>query len=135
MVLMAGERRAYNANQIYRSPEWRKTDAEGALRVHPADLQRMGLADGERARCRTSAGALVVTVAADDTLRPGVATLPHGYGQRYAGGSPVGPAINRLTKVSHCDPLSKTPFHKYVPVHIDALAGADASQISEESST
>jgi len=52
LLLMAGERRAYNANQIFRSPDWRKTDAEGALRMHPDDLRRLGLAEGGRARCR-----------------------------------------------------------------------------------
>lgn len=122
LILMAGERRAYNANQIYRAPAWRKTDADGALRVHPDDLRKLGLADGGRARCRTAAGSLVVIVASDDSLRPGVVTLPHGYGQGYGGGDPVGPPINRLTQASHCDALSKTPFHKHVPVQIDALA-------------
>lgn len=132
MVLMAGERRAYNANQIYRAPEWRKTDAEGALRIHPHDLCRLGLVDGGRARCRTAAGELVVTLASDDTLRPGVVTLPHGYGQRYGGGDPVGPPVNRLTQASHCDALSRTPFHKFVPAQIEALASAEASQTTKE---
>jgi len=134
MVLIAGERRAYNANQIYRAPEWRKTDADGALRIHPDDLCRLGLADGGRARCRTAAGELVVTVASDDTLRPGVVTLPHGYGQRYGGGDPVGPAVNRLTQSAHCDAFSKTPFHKYVPVQLDALVPAEVFITPKETS-
>ena len=50
--------------------------------------------------------------------RRGTATLPHGYGQRYRDNAPAGPQINRLTAAAHCDPLTWTPFHKYVPVHL-----------------
>jgi hypothetical protein len=47
-VLMAGERRAYNANQIYRDPAWRKTDADGAMRMHPDDAAALELVAGAR---------------------------------------------------------------------------------------
>jgi hypothetical protein len=45
-------------------------------------------------------------------------TLPNGYGLRFQNNEPVGPPINMLTSSHHCDPLTKTPFHKYVPVKI-----------------
>jgi len=120
-ILMAGERRAYNANQIYRDPAWRKVDRDGALRLHPADAQHLGLADGALAKCRSATGELQVMVEWNDNLRRGTATLPHGYGQRYGGNGPFGPQINRLTASAHCDPLTRTPFHKYVPVHIEPV--------------
>jgi anaerobic selenocysteine-containing dehydrogenase len=120
-ILMAGERRSYNANQIYRDPAWRKVDRDGALRLHPADAQALGLANGARAKCRSATGELEVTVELDDHLRRGTATLPHGYGQRYRDSAPVGPQVNRLTTGAHCDPLTRTPFHKYVPVHIEPV--------------
>ena len=120
-ILMAGERRAYNANQIYRDPAWRKVDRDGALRLHPADAQHLGLADGGLAKCRSATGELQLLVELDDNLRRGTATLPHGYGQCYTGKGPFGPQINRLTASAHCDPLTRTPFHKYVPVHIEPV--------------
>ena len=64
------------------------------------------------------------TVTLDDALRPGVVTLPHGYGQQHADATTSGPAINRLTSLEHCDPFSKTPFHKHVPVRIALAATA-----------
>jgi anaerobic selenocysteine-containing dehydrogenase len=79
------------------------------------------LKTGSRARCSSAAGAIEVTVEVDDSVRRGMVTLPHGYGARYRGGNPMGPQINVLTSRSHCDPLSKTPFHKYVPVRLEAL--------------
>src|SRR4051812_42237274 len=33
IVLSAGERRAYTANDSFRDPSWRKRDADGAIRV------------------------------------------------------------------------------------------------------
>jgi anaerobic selenocysteine-containing dehydrogenase len=120
-VLMAGERRAYNANQVYRNPAWRKTDADGAMRMHPDDARALDLVAGARAVCQSAQGEIEVVVQPDDTVRRGVVTLPHGYGMRYRGAAPSGPAVNALTSRAHCDPLTKTPFHKYVPVRIRKL--------------
>jgi anaerobic selenocysteine-containing dehydrogenase len=119
-VLLAGERRAYNANQIFRDPSWRKTDREGAMRMHPEDATALGLAGGAHATCTSDAGELDVTIQLDDTVRTGMVTLPHGYGMRYRDAAPDGPQINRLTSSEHCDPLARTPYHKYVPVTIRA---------------
>jgi hypothetical protein len=49
-------------------------------------------------------------------------TLPHGYGMRYRDGAPNGPQLNRLTTSEHCDPIARTPFHKFVPVSVRAIA-------------
>ncbi|MCX7061075.1 MAG: molybdopterin-dependent oxidoreductase [Gammaproteobacteria bacterium] len=126
-VLMAGERRSYNANQIYRDPAWRKVDPHGAMRIHPDDAAALGLADGGRALCRSARAEIEVVVELDDTVRRGVVTLPHGYGMRYRGGAPIGPELNRLTSAEHCDPFTRTPFHKHVPVSIRAVPVAAAA--------
>jgi anaerobic selenocysteine-containing dehydrogenase len=121
LVLLAGERRSYNANQIFRDPSWRRIDPEGAMRMHPDDAAALGLEAGSRAICTSAAGELQVAIEVDDSVRRGMVTLPHGYGMRYRGGAPNGPQINRLTTAEHCDPLARTPFHKHVPVRVRAL--------------
>lgn len=118
LVLLAGERRSYNANQIYRDPAWRKVDRDGAMRMHPEDARARGLADGSRALCTSERGEIEVTIEIDDALRAGMVTLPHGYGMRYRDGAPNGPQLNRLTASEHCDSLARTPFHKFVPVSV-----------------
>ena len=115
---MAGERRSYNANQIFRDPLWRKTDKDGAMRVHPRDAERLGLAEGGLAVVASDTGELAVVVTLDDSVRPGVVTLPHGYGARFGERDPLGPNVNRLTSTAHCDPFTRTPYHKHVPVTI-----------------
>ena len=120
-ILLAGERRSYNANQIYRDPTWRKVDAEGRLRMNPEDAQTLGVETGQMLHCISEHGKIQVTVELDEGMRKGVVSLPHGYGLRYRGGEPIGPQLNRLTSAQHCDPLSKTPYHKYVPVRLERL--------------
>ncbi|HEX6592316.1 MAG TPA: molybdopterin-dependent oxidoreductase [Moraxellaceae bacterium] len=117
-ILLAGERRSYNANQIYRDPAWRKVDPHGAMRMNPEDAVELGLEEGANAVCDSGHGRVDVVIEIDEGMRRGVVSLPHGYGMRYGDSAPVGPEINRLTSSSHCDPLSRTPFHKYVPVRV-----------------
>lgn len=120
-ILLAGERRSYNANQIYRDPAWRKVDPQGAMRMNPADAESLQLHDGTHALCDSGHGQVKVVIEIDEGMRRGVVSLPHGYGMRYGDREPAGPQINRLTWGAHCDPLSRTPFHKYVPVRISRL--------------
>lgn len=123
-ILAAGERRSYNANQIYRDPAWRKIDPHGAMRMNPLDAETLRLADGARALCQSAHGEIEVVIEHDEDLRRGSVSLPHGYGMRFRNSAPIGPQLNRLTGAAHCDPLSRTPYHKYVPVRILALSTA-----------
>lgn len=127
LILAAGERRSYNANQIYRDPDWRRNDKEGALRIHPTDGEKAGLSDGILARCESKTGAIEVRVQFDESMLPGYVSLPHGYGQQYPDADNPdtilqnGPSINLLTTGDHCDPIAKTPYHKFVPVRVQAI--------------
>jgi anaerobic selenocysteine-containing dehydrogenase len=128
-ILQAGERRAYNANQIFRSGAWRKKDAEGALKLHPQDAAALGLADGDAARVESRRGAIEVRVSLTDEVRRGMVSLPHGYGMLERDGGnlkQLGPNVNDLTDSNHCDAIAKTPFHKHVPVRISAPVAAVA---------
>jgi len=129
-VLVAGERRSYNANTIYRDPGWRKTDRDGALKVHPDDAIAFGLSDGGWARCESKRGAVVVRVEVSDQVARGQVTLPHGYGMEHPEGDGnrrrTGAHINELTSSEDRDPIAGTPYHKYVPVR---LSPAEASVV------
>src|ERR1700730_15487433 len=83
IVLSAGERRAYTANDIFRDPSWRKRDADGALRVSIEDAEALGLTDGGRARITTAAGSAEASVEISEIMLPGHASLPNGFGLDY----------------------------------------------------
>jgi anaerobic selenocysteine-containing dehydrogenase len=136
-VLAAGQRRMFNANQIFRDPAWRRDDPDGALLINARDLEELGANDGEWIAVRSPSGRVVVRCKVDDSLRRGQLALPHGYGQAYPANDGErltnGPRVNALTDSGHCDPVAKTPYHKHVAVRLEKLTAAEA-QASEERS-
>lgn len=137
-VVSLGQRRQYNANQIIRTPTWRSKEVDGTLRMHPNDLVGIGASDGGWVTVETKTGQLTARAEADDTLRVGYATLPHGYGMTYPlkNGERVsiGPRINTLSASDNCDPIGATPYHKSVPAKLRA-ASDDEAGMSEELSS
>jgi anaerobic selenocysteine-containing dehydrogenase len=123
-VLSAGERRSFSANTIIRDPAWRKRDPSGALRISPADADRLGLVDGGRARITTKRASLEVTIEVHDSMRPGHVSLPNGLGLDHPdpAGDPVvtGVAPNELTDSADRDPWVGTPYHKHVRARVEA---------------
>ncbi len=124
LVLSAGERRSFTANTIIRNPEWRRKDGEGALRMHPDDAQRVGVADGGRARLVTRRGSAEVAVELSDRMQPGHVSLPNGLGVDFPGergAVAAGVAPNELTRGEDRDRLAGTPWHKHTPARVEAL--------------
>ncbi len=124
-VLSAGERRSYTANDIYRNPEWRKRDREGALRLSPADAVRLGLGEADRVLITTAAGSAETAVEISEAMQAGHVSLPNGYGLEYSGadGEPVatGVAPNSLTSSEWRDEFAATPWHKHVPARLERV--------------
>ncbi|HET6733812.1 molybdopterin-dependent oxidoreductase [Mycobacterium sp.] len=131
IVLSAGERRAYTANDIFRDPSWRKRDADGALRISIEDAEALGLADGGRARITTAAGSAEASVEISEAMLPGHASLPNGFGLDFADGDgeaqTPGVAPNSLTSTEWRDEYAGTPWHKHVPARIEAVSVAVAA--------
>lgn len=134
IVLSAGERRAFTANDIIRDPSWRQRDSDGALRVSPQDAEALGLVDGGRARITTAAGVAEATVEISEAMLPGHASLPNGFGLNFAGADGTtqtpGVAPNALTSSAWRDAYAGTPWHKHVPARIDSVTGALAGAAS-----
>jgi anaerobic selenocysteine-containing dehydrogenase len=124
-VLSAGERRSFTANTIVRDPAWRRKDAEGALRIHPDDAARLGIASGGRARLSTRRGSALVAVEISDRMQPGHVSLPNGLGLDYPDESgerlATGVAPNELTASEDRDWLAGTPWHKHTAAQIEAV--------------
>lgn len=122
--LLAGERRAYNANALFRNPDWRKKDTEGALKIHPEDAAEQGIEDGDWVRCYSKNGEVVIKTWVTDEMPRKMLSMPHGYGFSYPGHDvkTTGALVNNLTSMEDCDPLAKTPYHKNVRVNLEKVA-------------
>jgi assimilatory nitrate reductase catalytic subunit len=92
-------------------------EPEPRLALHPEDLRRLRLGEGELARVSSRRGELYVRVAADPDLRRGVAFLPMHWGQRFLGGRER-MGINELT-LPALDPSSRQPELKHCAVRVE----------------
>jgi anaerobic selenocysteine-containing dehydrogenase len=55
------------------------------LQLHPDDASELGLGAGDPARVRSRVGEVVVPVEVTDAIRPGVVSIPHGWGHDLPG--------------------------------------------------
>jgi anaerobic selenocysteine-containing dehydrogenase len=135
--LVSGQRRSHNANQILRPPAWRKTDPDGALWIHPADLAGLAVEAGGWMAVVTPTGRIVVRAEGDDSMRRGQVALPHGFGMSYPDGRggrvTNGPRLNQITATADRDPIAGTPHHKDVPVRLEPATPDEAAAAEEAS--
>ncbi|MFE7729732.1 molybdopterin oxidoreductase family protein [Streptomyces anthocyanicus] len=101
------------------------------LHVHPEDAARLGLRGAQPVRVTGPGGAVTVPAEVTDAVRPGVVSLPHGWGhdrpgtrQTHAATDP-GVNVNQLLDGSALDPLSGNAVLNGVPVTLTPLTGAE----------
>jgi anaerobic selenocysteine-containing dehydrogenase len=94
------------------------------LQVHPDDAAHFGLRDGADATVASRVGRVVAPVEVTDAIRPGVVSLPHGWGHDLPGSSlsiaaqHAGVNSNVLTDGSILDPLSGNAVLNGIPVTV-----------------
>ncbi|MEW1698784.1 MULTISPECIES: molybdopterin-dependent oxidoreductase [unclassified Streptomyces] len=97
------------------------------LQVHPEDAARLRLVDGGLARVKGEGGELEVPVEISDGVRPGVVSIPHGWGHDRPGtrlsvaSARPGVNVNQLLDGSRIDPLSGTAVLNGFPVELSPL--------------
>ena len=95
-----------------------------SLQVHPDDAASLGLTEGAHATVASRVGSVVVPVEITDGIRPGVVSLPHGWGHGVPGTSmrvaaeKPGVNSNVLSDDKALDPLSGTSVLNGIPVTV-----------------
>jgi hypothetical protein len=108
----------HNLPLLVRGPE------RCTLHVHPDDAHRLGLSDGGRATIRSRVGAVDAPVEVTDDIRPGVVSLPHGWGHDVDGidldvaRAHAGTNSNVLTDEQDVEPLTGTAVLNGIPVEV-----------------
>jgi anaerobic selenocysteine-containing dehydrogenase len=94
------------------------------LHVHPDDAARLGLADGADAAVASRTGKVTIPVEVTEAIRPGVVSIPHGWGHD-AEGVELGVArrhagvnSNLLADEELIEPLSGTAVLNGIPVSV-----------------
>jgi anaerobic selenocysteine-containing dehydrogenase len=102
------------------------------LHVHPDDAGRLGLVDGGEAEVRSRTGSVTVPVEVTDAIRPGVVSIPHGWGHDLDGVElsvarrHAGVNSNLLADEELLDPVSGTSVLNGIPVEVAAVRVPEA---------
>jgi anaerobic selenocysteine-containing dehydrogenase len=103
------------------------------LLVHPDDAARAGLADGDTAVLASRVHRGPVPVRISDEMRPGVVSLPHGWGHaaaaetlRTAGARP-GVSFNDWSDDGETEAIVGQSILNGVPVRLAAAGGRSAA--------
>lgn len=97
------------------------------LHIHPEDAERLGVRDGAPVRVKGAGGEVTAPAEVTDVVRPGVVSLPHGWGHDRPGtrmshaATDPGVNVNQLLDGTLLDPLSGNAVLNGVPVAVAAL--------------
>jgi anaerobic selenocysteine-containing dehydrogenase len=98
------------------------------VQVHPDDAAALGLADGEPAVVSSGSGSIQLPVEVTDVVRPGVVSIPHGWGHDAPGArmgvaaGHAGANSNVLADENAVDPLSGNAVLNGIPVTLAPVA-------------
>ncbi|MDH6627350.1 anaerobic selenocysteine-containing dehydrogenase [Streptomyces sp. LBL] len=96
------------------------------LQIHPEDAERLGVRDGAAVRVKGAGGEVTAAAEVTDGVRPGVVSLPHGWGHDRPGtrlshaATDPGVNVNQLLDGSLLDPLSGNAVLNGIPVEVTA---------------
>ena len=128
-VVLIGRRHLRSNNSwMHNLPVLVKGKARCTVHLHPDDAQRLGVADGADVRVTSSAGEIVVPAEITDAIRPGVVSIPHGWGHDVDGARlttasvQVGANTNLLARSDLFDPLSGNAVLNGIPVEVAAAS-------------
>ena len=113
-----------NNSWLHNSPRLMKGDHACTLLVHPADAAQRQLATGDLAEIESEAGKIAVPVEVTDAVRPGVVSLPHGWGHDREGvrlgvaRNHAGTSANDVTSERYLDTLSGNAAFNGIPVTV-----------------
>jgi anaerobic selenocysteine-containing dehydrogenase len=85
LVLVSRRHLRSNNSWMHNVPVLVKGKDRCTLLLHPDDAARYGIVDGAPAKVSSEAGSLVVTAEVTDAIKPGVVSLPHGWGHDKPG--------------------------------------------------
>jgi anaerobic selenocysteine-containing dehydrogenase len=94
------------------------------MHLHPDDAAALGLADGDPAVVRSRVGEVTVPVEVTDAIRPGVVSIPHGWGHGVPGtqmavaAEHAGVNSNLLADERLFDPISGNAVLNGIPVSV-----------------
>jgi len=124
LMISRRTRDLFNSNGFH-LPAVRKRNAYNPACLAPIELERLGLRDGDMIAIRSANGTVKAVVQGDDSLRPGIVSLTHGWGGAPDDDSDpreVGTNINPLiSDTRDVETVNAMPRMTAIPVNIRAI--------------
>lgn len=118
-----------NNSWMHNSKRLMKGKTQCTAMLHPDDASSRGLEDGTRVKVVSRIGEIEVQLQVTDELRPGVVSVPHGFGHGGRKGvgwthasSLDGASVNDITDPAVLDEVTGNAAFNSVPVRLEAAA-------------
>jgi anaerobic selenocysteine-containing dehydrogenase len=128
LVLIGRRQLRSNNSWMHNSPRLMKGADRCTALLHPDDAERRSLVAGQRVRVASRVGAIEVPLEITDEMRPGVVSVPHGFGHGRPGvgwkvaASHPGASVNDVTDPAIVDRITGNAALNAVPVRVEAAA-------------
>jgi anaerobic selenocysteine-containing dehydrogenase len=141
LVLIGRRQLRSNNSWMHNSPRLMKGADRCTALLHPDDAGVRGIADGAPVQVESSVGRIELPAEVSDEIRPGVVSIPHGFGHarpgvgwRLAAGHP-GASVNDITDPKLLDRLTGNAALNAVPVRVTAVPAAAAPPVADLAAT
>jgi anaerobic selenocysteine-containing dehydrogenase len=127
LVIVGRRQLRSNNSWMHNLPTLAKGPFRCVALVHSIDADRLGLANGGRARIANAGRTIDVTVEVTDEMMPGVVSLPHGWGHDQPGtklsvaAERPGANLNAIIDDTRRDPLSGNAVLSGIPISMSPL--------------
>ena len=122
-----------NNSWMHNSARLMKGADRCTARLHPDDASSRSLVDGETIRVVSRVGEIELPLEVTDEMRPGVISIPHGFGHTRPGVSwklaaaKPGASVNDVTDPAVLDRLTGNAAYNSVPVRVKASGTSPAA--------
>ena len=125
-LVLVGRRQVHSNNSwMHNAGRLMKGSARCTVLVHPRDAAPRRLATGDVAWLGSAAGSVLVPVEVTDEVRPGVVSMPHGWGhdrdgvRLHVARAHAGASANDVTSEHHLDTLTGNAAFNGLPVTLE----------------
>ncbi len=128
-ILLIGRRHMRSNNSwMHNLKPLVKGPSRAQLLMHPLDAAPRGIRTHTRVRIRSRAGQIEAEVEVTDGVRPGVVSMPHGFGHAEGGlrlAGALGPNVNALTDDQEVEPVLGNSILSGLAVEVEAIEGTE----------
>ena len=131
LALIGRRQMRSNNSWMHNSPRLMKGENRCTALLNPADTEARGLLDGQLVRVTSRVGAIELPLEVSDEMRPGVLSIPHGFGHTRPDArwsvaqAHGGVSVNDITDPSLVDRLTGNAALNAAMVRVEAVEARD----------